>query len=62
AGIAPGIERMIMLLADMENIREVTLFPLNQRAEDLMLGAPTKPTNEALRDLGLRLVEKGSAK
>ncbi len=57
AGIAPGIERIVMLLAGVENIREVTMFPLNQRAEDLMLGAPAPPTNEALRDLGLRLIE-----
>ena len=57
AGIAPGIDRIIMLLAGVENIREVTMFPLNQRAEDLMLGAPSAPTNEALRELGLRLVE-----
>ncbi len=58
AGIAPGIDRIIMLLTNQENIREVILFPLNQRAEDLMLGAPSVPTNEALRDLGLRVVKK----
>ncbi len=58
AGIAPGIDRIIMLLTNQENIREVILFPLNQRAEDLMLGAPSAPTNEALRDLGLRIVKK----
>ncbi|MCY4100282.1 MAG: aspartate--tRNA ligase, partial [Rhodobacteraceae bacterium] len=58
AGIAPGIDRIIMLLTNQENIREVILFPLNQRAEDLMLGAPSAPTNEALRDLGLRVVKK----
>ena len=57
AGIAPGVDRIVMLLAGVENIREVALFPLNQRAEDLMLGAPTSPTNEALRELGLRLVD-----
>ncbi len=56
AGIAPGIERILMLLAGVENIREVTMFPLNQRAEDLMLGAPSAPTNEALRELGLRML------
>lgn len=56
AGIAPGIERMVMLLAGVDNIREVTMFPLNQRAEDLMLGAPSEPTNVSLRELGLRLV------
>lgn len=58
AGIAPGIDRIVMLLADMDNIREVTMFPLNQRAEDLMLGAPSEPTNEALRELGLRVVKQ----
>ena len=57
AGIAPGIERIVMLLADMENIREVTMFPLNQRAEDVMLGAPSEPSNEALRELGLRIAK-----
>ncbi len=58
AGIAPGIERIVMLLAGVDNIREVTMFPLNQRAEDLMLGAPSHPTNQALRELGLRMTKK----
>ncbi len=56
AGIAPGVDRMVMLLADAENIREVIMFPMNQRAEDLMMQAPSAPTNEQLRDLGLRLI------
>ena len=47
-----------MLLADEQNIREVIMFPMNQRAEDLMMGAPAAPTNEQLRDLGLRLAPK----
>ena len=58
AGIAPGIERILMLLTDAENIREVTMFPLNQRAEDLMLGAPSEASSEALRDLGLKIISK----
>ena len=56
AGIAPGVDRMVMLLADAENIREVIMFPMNQRAEDLMMQAPSEPTNEALRELGLRII------
>jgi aspartyl-tRNA synthetase len=47
----------VMLLADEANIREVILFPMNQRAEDLMMGAPSEPTNEQLRDLNLRVVK-----
>ena len=58
AGIAPGIDRIVMLLAGAENIREVIMFPMNQRAEDLMMGAPSEATNEQLRELGLRLVPK----
>jgi aspartyl-tRNA synthetase len=58
AGIAPGVDRIVMLLAGAENIREVIMFPMNQRAEDLMMGAPSAPTNEQLRELGLRLVKR----
>ena len=53
-GCAAGIDRIVMLLASEENIREVILFPMNQRAEDLMMGAPTEPTREQLRELRLR--------
>jgi aspartyl-tRNA synthetase len=59
AGIAPGIDRIVMLLAGAENIREVIMFPMNQRAEDLMMGAPSEATNEQLRELGIRLIPKG---
>jgi len=57
-GIAPGVDRIVMLLADAENIREVIMFPMNQRAEDLMMGAPSEATNEQLRELGIRLMPR----
>jgi len=56
AGIAPGIDRIVMLLAGAENIREVIMFPMNQRAEDLMMGAPSAPSAEQMRELGLRFI------
>lgn len=58
-GCAAGIDRIVMLLANEDNIREVILFPMNQRAEDLMMDAPTDPTNEQLRELSLRVVTEG---
>jgi aspartyl-tRNA synthetase len=60
-GIAPGIDRIVMLLAGEENLREVVLFPMNQRAEDLMMGAPSEVTPKQLRELHIRLnlPEKG---
>ena len=57
-GCALGIDRMIMLLAEEENIREVIMFPMNQKGEDLMMNAPTSPTNEQLRELNLRVIEQ----
>jgi aspartyl-tRNA synthetase len=54
-GIAPGIDRIVMLLAGEENLREVVLFPMNQRAEDVLMGAPSAPTTKQLRELHIRL-------
>jgi aspartyl-tRNA synthetase len=54
-GIAPGIDRIVMLLAGEENLREVVLFPMNQRAEDLLMGAPSEVSAKQLRELHIRL-------
>jgi aspartyl-tRNA synthetase len=54
-GIAPGIDRIVMLLCGEENLREVVLFPMNQRAEDLMMGAPSQATPKQLRELHIRV-------
>ncbi len=54
-GIAPGVDRIVMLLAGEENLREIVLFPMNQRAEDLLMGAPASATTKQLRELHIRL-------
>ena len=55
-GCAAGVDRIVMLLADQQNIREVMLFPMNQRAEDLMMNAPSDPSSDQLMELGLRVI------
>lgn len=55
-GCAAGIDRIAMLLAGTSNIREVIMFPMNQRAEDLMMNAPSEPTSDQLMELGLRVI------
>jgi aspartyl-tRNA synthetase len=56
-GMAAGVDRMVMLLCGVQNLREITLFPMNQRAEDLLMGAPSLPEPRALRDLHIRVIE-----
>jgi aspartyl-tRNA synthetase len=58
-GIAPGVDRIVMLLCGEENLREVVLFPMNQRAEDLMMGAPSEASPKQLRELHIRVVPPG---
>ena len=57
-GIAPGIDRIVMLLANEKNIREVTMFPMNQNAQDLMMNAPSEVNENQLKELNLSLKKK----
>jgi aspartyl-tRNA synthetase len=57
-GMAAGVDRMVMLLCGVQNLREITLFPMNQRAEDLLMGAPSMAEPKQLRELALRVVEQ----
>ena len=57
-GIAPGIDRIVMLLANERNIREVTMFPMNQNAQDLMMNAPSEVSDNQLKELSLSLKTK----
>jgi aspartyl-tRNA synthetase len=57
-GIAPGIDRIVMLLANEKNIREVTMFPMNQNAQDLMMNAPSDVNESQLKDLSIKIVKK----
>ena len=59
-GIAPGLDRIVMLLANQKNIREITLFPMNQNAQDLMMKAPSEVDNKQLKDLGIKIDFKKS--
>ena len=57
-GMAPGIDRIVMLLAGKNNIREITLFPMNQNAQDLLMGAPSKLNESQLKELNIKILDK----
>ncbi len=58
AGAAPGIDRIVMLICEVENVREITAFPKNKKAQDLMVGAPSPVSTEQLKELGIEIKEK----
>ncbi|WP_225204523.1 aspartate--tRNA ligase [Novosphingobium huizhouense] len=60
-GMAAGVDRIVMLICGVQNLREISLFPMNQRAEDLLMGAPTPAEPKQLRELSLRTVEQPKA-
>ncbi len=57
-GIAPGLDRIVMLIAGEQNIRDITMFPMNQKAEDLLMGAPNFVKNDQLKELNINLIEE----
>ena len=57
-GMAPGIDRIVMLLAGKNNIREITLFPMNQNAQDLLMGAPSRPSDLQLKELSIKILDR----
>ena len=57
-GMAAGVDRVVMLLCGAQNLREITLFPMNQKAEDLLMGAPSVPETKQLRELHVRVIEQ----
>ena len=59
-GMAPGIDRIVMLLADQKNIREVTLFPLNQNAQDLLMQAPSEVSEKQMKELNIKIDKRKS--
>ncbi len=60
-GMAAGVDRMVMLLCGVQNLREITLFPMNQRAEDLLMGAPSAAEMKQLRELSIRVIDQPKA-
>ena len=60
-GMAAGVDRIVMLLCGAQNLREITLFPMNQQAQDLLMNAPSEATLKQLRELGIRIHEKPKA-
>ena len=58
AGAAPGLDRMVMLISDANNIREVIAFPKNKKARDVLMGAPSKVSEKQLEDVHIKIVEE----